>query len=203
MDRVRTLSKLAAELNRQGNAPKDFPSAFLFTDEGRTPDLPMTLNALPKNVGVIFRHYDAENRCELAHEISEHCKKLDLPLLIAGDWRLARACQAEGVHLPQYMIKQAPVIKRADPRLVISAACHNEKSLRQAEQAGVDFAFLSPLFPTKSHADAKGLNRARIAGLVRSVDMPVYGLGGINVETITHLRGTGICGIGAIEGLVR
>ena len=203
MNRVRTLSKLALELNRQAKERSEVPAIFLFTDDNRTPDLLSTIVHLPRGTGVVFRHYENADRSQLALSVSALCRKLGIPIFIAGDWRLATRCRAFGVHLPQYMISRAIEIRNRNPRLKISCACHDEKSLLLAERASVDIAFLSPLFPTKSHVAASGINPVRAARLSKITEKPVYGLGGINVVTARRLRGTGIMGIGAIEGLLK
>ncbi|WP_169566586.1 thiamine phosphate synthase [Sneathiella limimaris] len=177
-----------------------FPSAFYFTDDNRSTDLPSVIARLPSDTGVIFRHYDHPKRKELAAVILNQCARRQLPCFIAKDAAVAYLMGADGVHLPEYMIPRIPLLKHRYHGLLISVACHNRRSLLTAERLGADLAFLSPLFPTKSHPGARTLSPIKASTSINLLkNMPVYGLGGVTANKLKRLKLAGFKGFGAIS----
>jgi 8-oxo-dGTP diphosphatase len=86
---------------------------------------------------------------------------------------------------------------------MLSASCHNEKDLQQAEKLGVDFCVLSPVLPTRSHPDATPLGWTVFKDLVEKVNVPVYALGGMSPEQEAKALESGAQGVAGIRGLWR
>lgn len=77
-----------------------------------------------------------------------------------------------------------------------AASCHNLRELQQAEKIGADFAVLSPVFPTASHPDAKVLGWNKFLALVDPMNIPVYALGGMKLNSPAIWFGAqGVAGI--------
>ena len=70
-----------------------------------------------------------------------------------------------------------------------------------AQRAGADLLFLSPLFPTRSHPDARSLGRVRFAALAHATPLPVIALGGVTARHRRSLAALGAAGWAAIDGL--
>lgn len=177
----------------------NLPSAFYFTDENRTHSALETIARLAANTGVIYRHYAYPNRQELGAEIVEICRKKDLFLAVAEDPSLANALKAPAVHLPERLISKLPLIRKQYPKLLISCACHNALSLKAANNLGADLAFLSPIYPTASHPNARTLGSVEAAIWIKDITIPVYALGGIEAHHINQLKMLGFAGFGAIS----
>ena len=80
----------------------------------------------------------------------------------------------------------------------VSASCHNRQELDHAQSIGADFAVLSPVKPTSSHADAAPLGWQAFRELVDNCDIPVYALGGMSAADIAQAWQAGAQGIAAI-----
>ena len=93
--------------------------------------------------------------------------------------------------------------QRPDGVVMLSASCHNEKDLQQAEKLGVDFCVLSPVLPTRSHPDATPLGWDVFKGLVEKVNLPVFALGGMSPEQEDKALECGAQGVAGIRGLWR
>ena len=94
----------------------------------------------------------------------------------------------------------APVPARRRGALLTSSA-HGAAELRRAARAGVDLAFLSPAFATRSHKGAAALGPPRWGRLARGAALPVAALGGIDGGSVRRLP-RGLCrGVGAIDAL--
>lgn len=206
---MRKLAKLATGLKRRcpaasrnpANKRMALPAVWLMTDATRLPAPQQAIAALPREAGVIFRHYAVADRAALGAELRALCARRGLPFLVAGDVGLALALRAEGVHLPEAHIMRAGAIKRRAPQLRVTVAAHSLPALIRARAAGADAALLSPVFPTESHPGAPTLGAHRFARLARAAGLPVYALGGVNAENAARLRGSGAFGIAAIAAL--
>ncbi len=150
------------------------PRLWLMTDERQGEGLWAALERLPSRSGVVFRHYslDPMPRRQLFGQVKAIARRRGLILLAAG----TPLAGADGVH------------GRRGAGLM-SASVHNRRELRAAERAGVDFVFLSPVFATRSHPDARLLGPRRFALLAHQAKVPVIALGGMDSEKARHLGG--------------
>jgi thiamine-phosphate pyrophosphorylase len=187
---------------RRGLKPTCLPRLILMTDAGRLPDPEVAIGKLPRDSAVILRDYDAPDRAARAQVLRASTRRRGLLLLIGADWRLAWRVGADGVHLPEGLVRVTGKIRRARPDWLVTAAAHSRAALRAAEHAGADAALLSPVFPTGSHPGVRALGPVRFAALVREAGLPVYALGGMNKRAMARLRNSGAAGYAGITGLV-
>jgi 8-oxo-dGTP diphosphatase len=82
----------------------------------------------------------------------------------------------------------------------LAASCHSREEIEQAERIGVDFVTLSPVKQTRSHPDAQPLGWEQFAQWVDSAHVPVYGLGGLQMEDLPRLQSVGAQGAAGISG---
>lgn len=165
---------------------KAVPAFLLMTDPERRPDPLADAARLRPGQAVILRHYGSRCRAALAHALARAARTRRAPLLVAGDWRLAAAVRAQGVHLPQGMLlsgRLAPLLGWAKRRgALLTAACHDRAALRAARRLRIGAALVSPVFPTRSHPDARTLGLIGLARLARTAKIPVIALGGMAVK---------------------
>jgi len=180
------------------------PPLILLTDDVRLPDPAAAVSRLRRGSAVILRHYNTPDRAALARTLARICRRRGLRLLIAGDWRLAAAVGADGVHLPEGLVRRGPGAWNAGlprrPGFLVTAAAHSPAALFRAVRAGADAALLSPVFPTASHPGAPTLGVLRFALWCRSAPLPVYALGGVDTRTAPRLAGSGLAGLAGIGG---
>jgi thiamine-phosphate pyrophosphorylase len=174
------------------------------TDRARLPDPALAIAGLPPGAAVIFRDYDAPDRTAAARRLRRLCRARRLLFLVAGDWRLAVAVRADGLHLPEGLLRHGYATWRRARRRVflVTQAAHGRAAIAAGGRHGVDAVLLAPVFATASHADAKPLGPLRFARLVRVSPVPVYALGGVTARTRRRLRGIKIAGIAAIGALI-
>ena len=119
-------------------------------------------------------------------------------LLIADDPMLAEAIGAAGLHLPEARMKQALHWRVRHPDWIITSSAHSLRALMGA--ASLDAVFLSPIFATTSHRDAKPLTPVRAAFIAAQAPVPVYALGGVTARNAARLAPvfSGIAAIGSL-----
>jgi thiamine-phosphate pyrophosphorylase len=159
-------------------ARQTLPRLWLMTDERLGDALMPALARLPRGAGIVFRHYSlAENdRRALFDDVKAQARRQGLTLLLAGPAELAEAWDADGHH------------GRGAGTGLHSASAHDLDEIRAAERDGADLLFLSPVFSTRSHPEAKPLGPARFNYLARRTELPVIALGGMNAVRARRLR---------------
>ena len=192
--RQRRLARPARNLPAFG-----IPVLWLFTDALRLPDPRPVIDALPRRLcGVVFRHDGVAGRAVLAKAVARQCRQLAIPLVIAGDARLAAAIGA-GVHLraARRAADQGSTRWLKSTALVTGSA-HSAVDMRRARMMGADAVFLSPVLPTRSHPGAPALGVVRWAALTRFAREAGMALGGVEGRMTRRLprwcRGAGAIG---------
>ena len=109
--------------------------------------------------------------------------------------------QAAGLHLTSLQLQNLAQRPAALVDKWLAASCHTAADLAKAAKLGVDFAVLSPVLPTASHANAPVLGWEQFARLVDKVNFPIYALGGMRRRYVDIARTHGAQGIAAIRGL--
>ena len=199
-----TLPVIAHLLNsRRDNA--QMPSMVYMTDEERAPNPIPTIKKLKPGSGVIFRHYNIKSRFNLGQEIKSLCQKKKLLFIVGGDSELAQILNADGLHLPEYMVMRPSLrtrIWRKRSKKIMTASVHCEKSLLKCVTLSVDAALVSSVFPTDSHLNQTTLGVLKFQKLAYNSQAPIYALGGINNKNAIQLINSpaiGIAGISAIS----
>ena len=177
------------------------PTCIAMTDPKGAEDVAALLDALPVGAAMILRHYGVDGRGELAARLVGLCHRRGIRLLVAGDPGLALAINADGVHLPEWMVRRGAVsaLLQRRPNWLVTAAAHGLAAMRRAETVGADAVLLSPVFATASHRERAPLGPLRFARLCRAGRVPAYGLGGITAVTVRRLADSGAVGIAGIS----
>ena len=132
----------------------------------------------------------------LARRVVRLVHEHDARVLINNDATLARRVGADGVHLTSRQLLHA----RERPGTPWwAASCHNVAELAQAAALGADFVVLSPVLPTPSHPEEKGLGWDNFASLVSNYPVPVYALGGMKLELLETAMQYGAHGVSLLR----
>lgn len=139
---------------------------------------------------------DAARRGAFAHAAVDLCHQFGARVLVNGDTALARACGADGVHLPAAQLAQCAARPDFD---LVAASCHDATELAAAAALGCDFAVLGPVRATASHPGQAGLGWDDFAALTGVPPLPVFALGGLGREDLDRARQAGAHGVAAIR----
>jgi thiamine-phosphate pyrophosphorylase len=175
----------------------NFPPLWLFTDALRLPDPRPAVARLPRGLaGVVFRHDEDPDRAALGRDLARICRARRLALVVSGDARLAAALHA-GVHLRGGRWPGHQRLRRG----LITSSAHGVADLRRAYRAGAVLAFLSPVFATLSHPDARVLGPLRWGRIACAAPLPAAALGGLYGGNIRRLPAIFCQAAGAIAAL--
>jgi thiamine-phosphate pyrophosphorylase len=156
---------------------------------------------LPRGSGVIYRAFGAADALTTARALKTVARRRGLTLLIGADEGLAAASHADGVHLPERLLRLAAGIRARHRGWIVTGAAHSGLAVHRAARNGCDAAVLSAVLPSRSASAGRPLGAVRFAGLVRQAAIPVIALGGVTNETAPGLVRTGAYGLAAVEGL--
>jgi 8-oxo-dGTP diphosphatase len=146
--------------------------------------------------------WPSDRLARVARTARNLCRSYGAQLLLNADWKLAAVLGLDGVHLPA--AAAATLVQRPLPAdRWVGVSCHDAGELAHAARIGADFATLGPVFPTPSHEEAPTLGWERFADLVAESAMPVYALGGLEIDDIDAAQVSGAQGVAAIRALWR
>ncbi len=147
---------------------------------GEDPE-PLLRAALTGGVDIVqLRDKDATRRTlEIAGQTFRRlCDTYSALFTVNDDPSLARACNADGVHVGQEDVAVAEAREFLGPDAIIGLSTHSEQQIADAE--GVDYISVGPVWetPTKEGRPAVGLELIRHAA--EHSRFPFYAVGGID-----------------------
>ena len=138
---------------------------------------------------------------ERALKIKKEADKYDTPLIIDDRVDVAKKLGV-GVHLgdEDMAVKDARAILGEEA--IIGASVKTMERAYEAEAEGASYFGTGALFPTQTKVITRHTSMETFRAVKKSVDLPVYAIGGINERTLPELAGEdfdGICVVSAIQ----
>ncbi|GMM92033.1 thiamine phosphate synthase [Qipengyuania sp. MTN3-11] len=170
------------------------PMVWLFSDARNDAALESALEALPAGSGFVFRHYHLSpaDRAERYRALAAIARTREHRIVISGNNSLAAQLDADGIY------GAAPALGPPTGTMLRLAAAHDGDEIQAALAAGADGIFLSPVFPTASHPDARPLGIHGFHVLAMQSPVPIIALGGMDARRAEQLAWPRW---GAIDGL--
>lgn len=171
--------------------------SYLITDPslyGSTTDaLDSSLNAVfTKTLPdfAVFRDKQTSDYPTLAQTFIDVCRAHNLPkVLLHGDYKLAYALSADGVHLTSTQFDKIAEAKSLGLYVIISTHIHEEA--QNAQKSGADAITYSPVFASPDKGEPKGLEDLK--EIVAKIEIPIFALGGITTEE--QIKAVEMCGV--------
>ena len=117
---------------------------------------------------------------------------------------IARAVNAEGVHLGQEDLPVAAARRVLGSGRIVGVSTHDVDEARAAEAAGADYVGVGPVYATTSKAAALAPRGLELVRTVRAaVRCPIVAIGGITSDTAMGVRAAGADAVAMIGALVR
>jgi thiamine-phosphate pyrophosphorylase len=126
-------------------------------------------------------------------------------ILVNDRLDIALAGDAAGIHLGGESLPAQDVIgwrrrRKMVTDLMVGLSCHTIDELRQAEDAGVDYAFFGPVFDSPAKRPfGPPLGIAKLAAACRATRLKVIAIGGVTLENSAKCLHAGAAGIAAIR----
>ena len=136
-----------------------------------------------------------------AVELKELCHRYHVPLIINDNVDIAKAMDADGVHVGQDDMEALDVRAKLGPDKIIGVSAHTVEEALLAEKHGADYLGVGAVFPTSSKDDVDVLPYETLKAICEAVSIPVVAIGGISQENVAKLAGSGICGVAVISAI--
>lgn len=136
-----------------------------------------------------------------ARRVKAVTDRYHVPFVINDDIEVARACNADGVHIGQDDAAVSEARRILGPDKIIGVSAHTVDEARAAEQAGADYLGVGAVFSTSTKLDADIVTLQTLRGIRTAVSIPIVAIGGINAENMLQLKGSGIDGAAVVSAL--
>jgi len=144
----------------------------------------------------------ARELLSLSRELRALTKEFGAKLFINDSVDIAVSVEADGVHLGHQSMPASAVRKIVGDKMMIGVSTHHIEEARAAEADGADFITFGPIFETPSKASIGapvGLEAIKI--VKKSVNIPIFGLGGIKGRNVGHVLWAGAYGVAMISAI--
>lgn len=136
--------------------------------------------------------------------IKKLCKTNNVPFVINDDIILAKAVQADGVHVGQSDDSPALARQILGSESVIGVSISTLEELQKTDVLPCDYIGAGPVFPTSTKADANPvIDISGLKTLIQKIDLPVVAIGGINESNAKLCMDSGAAGVAVISAVSR
>lgn len=149
------------------------------------------------------KELDEDSFLKEAIEIKELCQKYRVPFVINDNVEIACKVNADGVHVGQSDMQADDVRKIIGENKILGVSAQTAEQAIIAEKRGADYIGVGSIFQTTTKADADHVSIETLKQICGSVNVPVVAIGGIGIDNISMLKGTGICGVAVIGAIFR
>lgn len=138
----------------------------------------------------------------VSYELSGMVKRSGGVFIVNDHADIAKAVDADGVHLGQDDLPFEYARKVLGRDKLIGISTHSVEQAREAEAAGADYIGFGPLFPTttKDAGPCQGVEKLR--SLRNAVTLPILAIGGIRPDNIAEAMHAGANGVAVVSAVL-
>ena len=144
---------------------------------------------------------NVQDYLEEARRLRRLTERYNVPFLIDDHVKLALLCGADGVHVGQNDMDAAQARALLGPDKILGVTAKTVEQALKAQEQGADYLGSGAVFGTSTKADALPMTMERLGEICRSVSIPVVAIGGICLENIGKLKGSGAAGAAVVSGI--
>lgn len=146
----------------------------------------------------------ARERYQTGRRLREQTNTAGVPLVVNDRVDLARAIEADGVHLGQSDLPVEVAREQLGASAIVGVSASTVAEATAAEAAGADYLGVGAVYGTTSKAvpdEENGIGTERIEAIARAVDIPVIGIGGIDATNAAAVVDAGATGVAVISAI--
>lgn len=136
-----------------------------------------------------------------AKELKELAKRYSVPFVINDSVEIAKAVDADGVHIGQSDGEAQIAREILGPDKIIGVSAGTTEQAIAAEKAGADYIGVGAYRSTDTKTDVHVLTRQDFEAISNSVSIPIVGIGGINKQNMPELKGLGLDGVALVSAI--
>ena len=153
--------------------------------------------------GIILREKDMkpEDYKELAAAVMEICEHYGVKCILHSFPDVAISLHADVIHLPLHLLRELSQEHKAHFR-VLGASCHSVEDALEAQALGCTYITAGHVFETDCKKGLPGRGLDFLRNVCAAVEIPVYGIGGIDSDNIALVRNAGANGACLMSSLM-
>ena len=129
---------------------------------------------------------------EYASAVHQITSEAGVLLVVNDRVDIACAADADGVHVGADDLGAEEARRIVGDDKIVGATAHSEEEIRIACDAGSDYVGFGPIFDTETKAVPGGpVSPDALAMALKASSVPVYAIGGIGPENVSHARDAG------------
>jgi thiamine-phosphate pyrophosphorylase len=140
---------------------------------------------------------------DLASEIHEITALSNTPLIINDHAEVAARVSVEGVHVGQDDDSTFIARQKAGRDLIIGKSTHSLTQAQAAQAEGADYIGFGPIFATPTKPDYEPIGLDDIRQVHLDVDVPIFCIGGINVDNLQRVIDAGANRVVMVSALLK
>ena len=133
--------------------------------------------------------------------LKELCGKYQVPFVINDNVDIAIKVAADGVHVGQRDMAANDVRGSLDDGQILGVSVQTVEQAIKAQRCGADYLGVGAVFSTATKDDADDVSYEMLKAICDAVDIPVIAIGGITVDNVSKLGGSGICGVAVVSAI--
>ena len=153
--------------------------------------------------GIILREKDMnpEDYKELAAAVMKICEQHGVKCILHSFSSIAVSLHADAIHLPLHLLRELSQEHKAHFR-VLGASCHSVEDALEAQALGCTYITAGHVFETDCKKGLPGRGLDFLRNVCAAVEIPVYGIGGIDSDNIALVRNAGASGACLMSSLM-
>ena len=153
--------------------------------------------------GIILREKDMKPEAygELAAAVMKICEQHGVKCILHSFPDVAISLHADAIHLPLHLLREMPQEQKAHFK-VLGASCHSVEDALEAQALGCTYITAGHVFETDCKKGLPGRGLEFLRKVCATVDIPVYGIGGISADNIALVRDAGASGACLMSSLM-
>ena len=157
---------------------------------------------------VILREKDLpdEEYKMLAEKVLDMCREEDVNGFLHSRISIAKSLDCGRIHLSIPVLKSMKEEERRNLRKdfqEISVSCHSMEDMKTAVKNGATQIILGTIFETECKKGLKGKGLEFVREICKACPVPVYAIGGINMERLPQVIDAGAAGGCMMSGFMR
>jgi thiamine-phosphate pyrophosphorylase len=140
---------------------------------------------------------------ELAEELHELTARSGTPLIVNDHAEVASKVPVAGVHVGQDDDSIEVARCKAGRAVAVGKSTHSLAQARAAQREGADYIGFGPIFATPTKPDYEPIGLQDIKQAHRDVNLPIFCIGGINLDNLEEVIAAGARRVAIVSGLLR
>jgi thiamine-phosphate pyrophosphorylase len=149
-----------------------------------------------------YREKEASTRrmLEEAREIKKLCMDHGAIFIVNDRMDIALAVEADGIHIGQDDMP-LEIVKRFFHGIV-GVSASNLREAMEAQKGGADYLGVGSIYPTGTKKDSEIIGIDVLREIARNVNIPIYAIGGINLDNLANIKKLKIHGVAVISAIL-